>query len=132
MKIEKQLSVFLENRPGALARIAGILSAAGVNILALSIHDTIDHAVVRLLVDNPLKAVLLLEQDGLHINEREVVVIDLDNRPGKLLELAQRLARADINIDYAYCATTSRQPVCSLVLRTDHAERAIELLSGLE
>ena len=65
MPVQKQLSVFLENRPGALAHICGILSEADINIRALSVHDTVDNAVVRLIVDNPTKALLLLEQEAL-------------------------------------------------------------------
>lgn len=129
---EKQLSIFLENRPGGLARICGTLSEAGVNILALSIHDTVDHAIVRLLADRPVKALLLLEQHGLYILESDVIVMELDNRPGALAEAAQRLAHADINIQYAYCTATDRQGTGCLILKTDEMDRTIELLSALD
>ncbi len=129
---EKQLSIFLENRPGGLARICGTLAEAGVNILALSIHDTVDHAIVRLLADRPVKALLLLEQHGLYILESDVIVMELDNRPGALAEAAQKLAHADINIQYAYCTATDRQGSGCLILRTDEMDRTIELLSALD
>ncbi len=128
VKITKQLSVFLENRPGGLARICNILSEAGLNIQALSVHDTVDHAIVRLVVDQPIKALLLLEQQGLYILEQDIVIISLDNRPGRLAELAQKVARADINIEYAYCTAMDRQEEGCLVLKTDSAERTLELL----
>lgn len=128
VKIGKQLSVFLENRPGGLAKICGILAQAGLNVLALSVHDTVDHAIVRLVVDQPIKALLLLEQQGLYILEQDVVVISLDNRPGQLAELAQRVARADINIEYAYCTAMEHQEAGCLILKTDSAERTLELL----
>ena len=74
MPVQKQLSIFLENRPGALAHIAGILSEADVNIRALSVHDSVDNAVVRIIVDNYTKALLLLEQEEYYILEQDVVV----------------------------------------------------------
>lgn len=129
MPIRKQLSVFLENRPGMLARACSVLSENGVNILALSIHDTVDHAVVRFYVDNPTKALLLIESEGFYVLEQDVVVLDVENRPGSLAEIAQKLAEADINIDYAYCTATEGQVHGCLVLKTDDPERAEEVLS---
>ena len=128
VKVEKQLSIFLENRPGLLAKVCGTLADAGINILALSIHDTVDHAIIRLLADRPVKALLILEQLGLYILESDVVVLELDNRPGALGEVARKLARADINIEYAYCSATSRQGDGCLILKSDDQDRAIELL----
>jgi len=132
VKKEKQLSIFLENRPGGLAKICGTLAQAGVNILALSIHDTVDHAIVRLMADRPVKALLLLEQHGLYILESDVVVMELDNRPGTLAEAAQRLAHADINIEYAYCTATDAQGLGCLILKTEEMDRTIALLSALD
>ena len=131
VKVEKQLSIFLENRPGGLAKICGTLSEAGINILALTIHDTVDHAIIRLLADRPVKALLILEQLGLYILESDVVVMDLDNHPGALGEVARKLARADINIEYAYCSATEHQGTGSLILRTDEPDRTLELLSEM-
>lgn len=132
MPIQKQLSVFLENRPGVLAKICGILSEAGVNINALSVHDTVDNAVVRLVVDQPTKALLLLEQEELYILEQDVVVLYVDNEPGILSQIAIKLARADINISYAYCTAGPRQTAGCIVLKTDRPEQALECLAGFE
>ncbi len=131
VKVEKQLSIFLENRPGGLAKICGTLAEAGINILALSIHDTVDHAIVRLIADRPVKALLLLEQLGLYILESDVVVVELENRPGALAEVARKLARADINIEYAYCSAYEHQTAGCLILRADEPERTLELLSEM-
>ncbi len=128
-KRQKQLSIFLENRPGGLARISGILAEAGVNILALAVHDTVDHAVVRLIAEPHLKALLLLEQQGLHVIEHEVITMKLDNHAGTLATIARRLAHADININYAYCTATEHQLQGCLVLHTDAPERTVEILS---
>ena len=119
----------MPNRPGVMARSCSILSDAGVNILALAVHDTVDNAVVRFLVDQPTKALLLLEQEGLYVLEQEVVVIEINNVKGELTRLCQTLAEADININYAYCTGTPNQESGCLVLRTDNPERALEILS---
>lgn len=131
VKLEKQLSIFIENRPGGMAKVCGTLAEAGINILALSVHDTVDHAIIRLLADRPVKALLILEQMGLYILEQEVIVVELDNRPGMLAEAARKLARADINIEYAYCSATERQGTGSLILKTEEPDRAIELLGEM-
>ena len=131
VRVEKQLSIFLENRPGGLAKICGTLAEAGINIMALTIHDTVDHAIVRLLADRPVKALLVLEQLGLYILESDVIVMELENQPGALAEVARKLARADINIEYAYCSATEHQGTGCLILRADEPERTIELLSEM-
>lgn len=128
VKVEKQLSIFLENRPGGLARVCGTLAEAGINILALSIHDTVDHAIIRLIADRPVKALLILEQLGLYIMETDVLVLELSNEPGALADVARKLARADINIEYAYCTATPNQKNGCLVIKPDEPDRAIELL----
>ena len=129
MPIQKQLSVFMPNRPGVLAKTCAILSEAGINIMALAVHDTVDNAVVRFLVDQPTKALLLLEHEELYVLEQEVVVLEVGNRLGELTRISQALAEADINIMYAYCTATRDQDSGCLVLRTDNPERALEILS---
>lgn len=131
VKVEKQLSIFLENRPGGMARICGTLAEAGINIMAVTVHDTVDHAIVRLIADRPVKALLILEQLGVYIMESDVIVLDLENEPGALAEVARKLARADINIEYAYCTASQNQKSGCLVLRSDEPDRAIELLREL-
>lgn len=131
MGVETQLSIFLENRPGNLARVCDILSQASVNVLALSTHDGVDNAVVRILCDNPTKALLLLEQEDFYVLEQTVVVIEIPNRQGVLSEIARKLARADINIGYAYCTATKAQDFGCLVIKTDMPEQAWECLQRL-
>jgi len=129
MPIQKQLSVFLPNRPGIMARTCSILSEAGINILAMAVHDTVDNAVVRFIVDHPTKAILLLEQEELYVMEQDVLVVELDNKTGTLTRICQSLAEADINIAYAYCTATPNQDCGCVVIRTDQPERAQELLN---
>ncbi len=131
VRVEKQLSIFMENRPGAMARVCGTLAEAGINILALSVHDTVDHAIVRLLADRPVKALLILEQLGLYILESDVVVLEMDNQPGALADIARKLARADINIEYAYCSAGAHQGQGALIIKSDEIDRTLELLKGI-
>jgi hypothetical protein len=131
MPIQKQLSVFMPNRPGVLARTCSILSDARINVMAMAVHDTVDNAVVRFLVDQPTKALLLLEQEEFYVLEQDVVVVELEHSPGKLAKVAQLLAQADINIHYAYCTGTMVQRSGCLVLKTDQPERALDILSRL-
>ena len=109
MPIQKQLSVFMPNRPGALTRTCTLLAEADINVTMMAVHDMVDNAVVRFLVDQPTKALLLLEQEEYYVLEQEVVVVELENRAGELARLSQKLAEADINIAYAYCTATDNQ-----------------------
>jgi len=129
ISIEAQLAVFLDNRPGALARICQALAREGINILALSISDTVDHAVVRMVVSDSKKASKIL--DGLHVTvqERDVVFMEVPNKPGLLAQIAQKLAAAGINIEYAYCTASASQEFGNLVLRTNNIEETINALS---
>ena len=132
MPIQKQLSVFLANRPGLLARVCHLLSEANVNILALSVHDSVDTAVVRLILNDPMKGLLLLERDDFHVTEQEVVVLEVDNKPGILTRITQHLARADINIEYAYCTAAKDQSSGCIVMKTGEPERTLECLREFE
>lgn len=121
--------MFLENRPGVLARACSVLSEAKINILALAIHDTVDNAVARFLVDNPTKALLLLEDEDFYVMEQQVIVFEILNKPGELARVCQCLAQADINIAYAYCTARPDQHSGCLVIKTDNPERALEVLT---
>jgi len=99
-----QLAVFLANRPGALARVCEALANAEINIYALATSDTVDHSVVRMVVSDPTKALMLLGEAGVLALETEVLMIETASEPGVLTKIAERLAEAEINIEYAYLA----------------------------
>lgn len=129
ISIQPQLSIFLDNRPGTMARACQALAKEGINILALSISDTVDHAVVRMVVSDVRKALDVLTKLHVTIHERQVVVMDVPNRPGELARIAEQLAEAGINIEYAYCASSQGQATGTMVLRTNDLEGAIDALS---
>ena len=102
MRVETQLSVFLENKAGVLAHLARDLARNAVSIRALTIANLSDHAVIRLVVSDARKALHLLGERGVLAVTSEVIAVDLPNEAGALAEIAQRLGRAGVNIDYAY------------------------------
>ena len=126
-----QLAIFLSNRPGALARVCDALAEAGINIHALSISDTVDHAVVRMVVSDPTKALMLLGEHGVLALENDVLIIDAANQAGILGKIAGQLAKSEINIEYAYMATSAKLPQGLIVLRTSDSEKTKKALQDL-
>jgi hypothetical protein len=126
-----QLAVFLENRPGALTRVCEALAQAGVNIHALTVSDTVDHSVVRMIVNDPTKALMLLGERGVLAVENEVLCIDAANELGVLGKIADALSRAEVNIEYAYFATGATSPKGIIVLRPSNVEKARQALASL-
>jgi hypothetical protein len=129
MQITKQLAIFLDNRPGMLARVADALSEAKINIYAISTSDTVDHAVIRLVVSDYRKALHVCEAHGTLVIEDDVLMIEGDNKPGSLARVAHKLAAAKINIEYAYCATPPNSKKGLLILRVANAARALKGLN---
>jgi hypothetical protein len=126
-----QLAVFLANRPGALARVCEALAKAEINIHALATSDTVDHSVVRMVVSDPTKALMLLGEAGVLALESDVLMIETDNKPGVLGAIAERLANAKINIEYAYMATGVKSPKGLIILRPSDVEKAQSVLRDL-
>jgi hypothetical protein len=128
MRVDKQIAVFLENRPGTLAGLCEALARKDINLLALTVADTVDHSVVRMVVDKPEAAVRVVRATGaLHV-ESDVLVVEAANRTGALAAIAERLATQDINIEYAYGTALEDQDRCALVLRTHDPHLALEVL----
>ncbi len=126
-----QLAVFLGNRPGALSRVCSELAAAEINIHALATSDTIDHAVVRMVVSDATKALMILGERGVLALENDVLMIESNNQPGTLAAIADRLAKAGINIEYAYLATSPKSQQGLMVLRPSNVEKAERTLRDL-
>ena len=126
-----QISIFLENRPGALERVATALGEQDINILGFSVSDAIDHAVVRMVVNDANKAAHLLGEAGVLVLEGEVIELHLDNTPGRLASLAGALQEAGINLNYAYGSTGGTGEHVIFINTTDHA-RTREVLAALD
>jgi hypothetical protein len=132
MELTTQLALFLDNRPGTLARVCEVLAESKINIIAFSTNDTVDHTVVRMVVSDYRKAIDVFEERGALVVESEVLMVTGDNRPGSLAAIAQKLANAKINIDYAYCATGPTQKTGVLILRASNCKKAMKILNQLK
>ena len=124
----RQLSVFLENRVGRLATIAEYLGDAGVNIGALSVADTRDFGILRLLVDDIVKAEQILKAHDVVCHINEVTAIEVDNRPGGLAKLLKALNAAGVNVEYMYAVAEPKSQRPVMVFRFSEAKTAWEAL----
>lgn len=128
MKVE-QISVFLENKPGALADVTRILGEAGINIRALSLADTKDFGILRLIVNDNEKAKTVLGARGFTVRKTEVVAVEVPDRPGGLAAIMKILADAEINVEYLYAFVQQSGQNAIIIFRFDETDRAIEVLA---
>jgi hypothetical protein len=123
-----QLSVFLENKPGRLSEPCQILSQAGINILTLSLADTQQFGILRLIVRDWQKAKLVLEKAGCVVNVSEVVAIEVHDQPGGLAQILDRMEKAGINVEYMYAFTFRHEDKAVIVFRFEQPDEAIKQL----
>ncbi len=115
----KQISVFLENKKGRLWEAMNVLATSRINIRALSIADTSEFGILRLIVPSPQKARTALEQSGFVVRENDVIAVGVSDRPGGLASVLKILTDAGINIEYLYAFVEKRGKKAVVVLRTD-------------
>lgn len=127
MKIT-QLSIFLENKPGQLSSICQALASEGVNIATLSLADTTDFGILRLIVDDHVKGCRALSRAGFAARETEVVMATVPDTPGGMAELMLRLDNAGINIEYSYAYGMGRGDKAILIFRFSDNTKAEEIL----
>ncbi len=127
MKV-KQLSLFLENKPGALSRPVQVLAKAKFNILALAVADTQQFGILRLIVRDWERAIGLLEQDGFVVKVTDLVAIEVGDAPGGLAAILEALEKTHVNLEYMYGFTQRAAGKGLLLFRFDDPDRAIEAL----
>ena len=127
MKV-KQLSVFLENEPGALSRPVQLLAKAKLNILALSVADTQQFGILRFIVQDWEKALDLLEKNQFVVKVTDMVAIEVSDAPGGLASILTCLQKTRVNLEYMYGFTQRHERKGLLVFRFDDPDRAIEAL----
>ena len=130
LQLAKQLALFLENRPGTLARVCDALGNAGINIYAISTSDTVDHIVVRMVLSDPPRALQIFHEHGSLVVATDVLLIRGFNKPGSLAKIARTLADGNVNIEYAYCATDPEARQGLLVLRASNPHKALKILNS--
>ena len=124
----QQLTVFLENKQGKLAQVTRLLAENGIDLRALSIADTAEFGILRLIVSNTEKAKEILVSDGTLVQITEVVGVRLSDRPGELAEVLSELDRAGINVEYLYAFLMRTENSAYVVLRVAENDQAEKIL----
>lgn len=132
LRTVEQLAIFIENRPGTLSDVCDALADEKINIYGLTVSDTVDHAVVRMVVSDTRRAIAVLEARGVLVLESEVLMIENDNKPGSLSRIARALAGGRVNIEYAYLASMPSAKKGLLILRVEDVRKAFKILSKLD
>jgi hypothetical protein len=129
MKVE-QISIFLENKPGGLSEVTRILKENNINIRALSLADTTDFGILRLIVNDVEKAKEKLKAAGLSVGRTTVVALEVPDSPGGLNGILETLSKESINVEYMYAFIQSSGKNAVIIFRFDNTDRAIEVLSS--
>ncbi|MDA8414616.1 MAG: ACT domain-containing protein [Desulfobacteraceae bacterium] len=127
MKVE-QISIFIENKSGRLAEITRILGDSGINIRALSLADTTDFGILRLIVNDVETAKTVLKEKGFTVSKTEVVALEVPDRPGGLSSLLQTLDDNQINVEYMYAFVERCGGNAVIIFRFDETDKAIGTL----
>lgn len=124
----KQLSIFVENKHGRMAEITKTLANHQIDIRALSIADTADYGILRLIVDKPEEAILALREDHLTVSLTEVIAVSIPDEPGGLNKAVEILTAAGIDIEYMYASIHAKKGSAFVILRVEDNDRAAALL----
>ena len=127
MRVE-QLSIFLENKAGRLAEATAALAEAEINIRALSLADTSDFGVLRLIVNDTHKAKESLKSKGFTVGETEVVAVEVPDKPGGLHNILETLQKADINVEYMYAFVQQSGNNAVMIFRFENVSEAVKIL----
>ena len=128
MKI-RQLSLFLENRPGQLRAPCKILGEAGIDVLTMSLADTQQFGILRLVVKDPERARQVLEAAGVVVNVTEMLAVDVPDHPGGLAEVLEGFEKAGLGIEYMYPFAVARGQYATLLFRVEDPDRAERILA---
>ncbi len=129
MKVE-QISIFIENKSGRLAEVTHVLGSAGVNIRALSLADTSDFGILRLIVDKTDLAKAALKSGGFTVSKTEVVAVEVPDRPLGLYGILEVLDRGQVNVEYMYAFVERCGGNAVIIFRFDNPEEAIKVLTA--
>lgn len=124
----QQISIFIENKTGRLAEVTRVLGEAGINIRALSLADTSDFGILRLIVDTPDKALDVLKGDGFTVSKTEVVAVEVPDRPKGLNSILETLDKSGINVEYMYAFVERSGQNAVIIFRFDDVQKALATL----
>jgi hypothetical protein len=126
----KQISVFLENKKGRLAEVTRTLAAEKINVRALSLADTADFGVMRIIVDDPDKCLGVLKSNGFVAQVTEVIAVEVEDKPGGLARILEVLDRDNVNVEYMYAYVEKTRANAIVICKIDDRERALKVLAG--
>lgn len=130
MYVAPQFSIFMVNKPGVLARVLGEFARAKINIIAMTMMDSVEHGVMRVVFAAPKEAREVLTKLNMPYNETDVLCVTLQNRTGALAAVAEKLAKNHINISYAYCTAGAKGGRTTGVLKVADVKKAMRLLQS--
>jgi hypothetical protein len=126
----KQISVFLENKPGRLAMVTDALFQNDIDISAISIADTTQFGILRMIVDNPDKAVTVIKEAGFPVSTTDVLAVQVADSPGGLNEALKVLEQAGVSVEYIYSFLKRSAEKALILFRTENPSKAINVLEG--
>ena len=130
MNIAKQFSIFMVNKPGVLAQVLGEFARAKINIMAITMMDSAEHGVMRVVFGGPKRAQEALSKLNMSYNETDVLCVNLANKSGALADVAEKLAKNHINISYAYCTAGAKGGRTTGIFKVADVKKAMRILQG--
>ena len=125
----KQISVFLENRPGALAEFTKILEMSSIDLRALSLAESEDFGIVRVIVDDPYKTIRILKEEGYICSVTKVIAVEIADKPGSLVKMLNVLGDNNVKLEYSYAFLAKKANSAFMILRVADNEKAIKVLT---
>jgi hypothetical protein len=126
----KQISIFLENKSGRLSDVANVLAAAGIDIRAMSIADSTDFGILRLIVNAPDNALKVLVKEGFAVSTTDVIAVAIPDAPGGLANILNFFKEKKIDIEYLYAFITRYEDQAAVILKIDATDEAVNILKG--
>jgi hypothetical protein len=127
--IIKQISIFMENTTGRLADVTDLLAKSGINLRAISIADTTDFGILRMVADQPDAAVKLLKESGFTARETDVIGVEVPDHPGELARIMALFRDAGVNIEYLYASLEHSADKAVIVLKVDDVNAGLAMLN---
>ena len=125
----KQISVFLENRPGALAEFTKILEMSSIDLRALSLAESEDFGIVRVIVDDPYKTIRILKEEGYICSVTKVIAVEIADKPGSLVKMLNVLGDNKVNLEYSYAFLAKKANSAFMILHVADNDKAIKVLT---
>ncbi len=124
----RQLSIFIENKKGRLAKIAKIISSAGIDIRAISVADTSGFGILRIIVDDPDRAKNVLQKSNIIVSVTDVIAVEIKDKPGEFYRVMSILSDNDIGVEYMYAFISREKNKAFIILKIENEDKAVEVL----